>query len=162
MKWLPFSSSFFFSFYNCSTFQCILIVQKGLMNTTEIPQHTVQVLGCYAPVVLGKAEKNSFVFCKCFSFCFFIVTYSSTSLGIHITDLAMTKPLIRSFVCWKRISNRTWYDVTGPVLKGLEYEVPDTHSTHDLNESVANKNLLKGTFRVRLSRFCPAHFLFVR
>lgn len=58
-KWLPFSSSFSFSFYNCSTFQCILIVRKGLMNTTEIPQHT-QVLGCYAPSVSWESGKKRF------------------------------------------------------------------------------------------------------
>lgn len=89
---------FFFFLNNCSTFQCILIVQKGLMNTAEIPQHTHKSLGAMHQWFLENRWFSFSCFVQIyivfllfdFRISLFIVMYSSPVLGY----ISLILPLI--------------------------------------------------------------------
>lgn len=93
---------FFFFLNNRSTFQYILIVQKGLMNTTEILQHTQKSLGAMHQWFLETRKFRYFFLCFVkiyivflsfqFRISLFIVMYSSPVLGY----ISLILPLISS------------------------------------------------------------------
>lgn len=100
----------FFPLYNCSTFQCILIVQNGLMNTTEIPQHSSPWVLC----TIGSWEsRKKSLFCNSVFLLFpyrdslFIETYSSSVLEyISLSKVVSAErglAIVRNPLCVKGI-----------------------------------------------------------
>ena len=95
----------------CCTFQCILIVQKGLMNTTEIPRD--RSLWVLMPRWILGEQKKYFCLCVCkiikrvfspFRFSLewvFVGTCSSTVIHAYLWSRHEY-----SFVWWKGVSSR--------------------------------------------------------
>lgn len=76
-KWLLFSSSFLFLFF----FSFTIVAHSSVYSLSkkalwiQLKYHNIQVLGCYAPVVLGRAGKEFSLFCVCTNQLFFFLSF---------------------------------------------------------------------------------------